>query len=597
MKIHIVILITILVSSIFINTTYANIDEYINIEITGNSNVDSIYAKESYTNESYNYPNYTHLYNRKILDVAKEVMINQTDIPTWYIGNKWIYQADIYSDSENGIFDLTSNDLTITVVDITNITINGSTWDVYKINIFGNVSGSFSSGIISGDVDGDIIGNASIRRSDLSLINSNILSFGEIEYLLFTFDYETTNTAINQPPLEYFDFPLINNEMWNIYSNISTQSYIYVEGFYDNSSSSNDTIEGVVECLGIENVSVPAGDFNSYHILTEDKGTIESWYSPLSNNIIKTFINNTNENDITLINLYLTSYILANPPIDVTLEIIPNITKVGNNVTISGYCTNSTTGQPISYANVSIKIPITDQEWQTNTNETGYYSYMITAPRIIDDTSTSYDLGSDGIIVTVNKNSSTGYKIKTLTVLDNSLKITDLKNNWNLLSLTFNQTINKDNLSIKYNNNEYTWTEAIDPSNGPIIDPNIYGWNRTSDIYFQVQDTIESGYGYWMYAYNDCELWAKNITTTNDNFITYLESSWNIIGLPNNLQMNKSDFIIKYNDIEYSWSEATNPSNGPIIDPNIYGWNRTSSIYFQVIDTINIGMVIGYMHT
>jgi len=44
-----------------------------------------------------------------------------TDIPTWTIGDEWVYQADVYYASTNGSFDGTIYNLTIKVIEITSI--------------------------------------------------------------------------------------------------------------------------------------------------------------------------------------------------------------------------------------------------------------------------------------------------------------------------------------------------------------------------------------------------------------------------------------------------------------------------------------------
>ena len=101
--------------------------------------------------------------------------------------------------------------------------------------------------------------------------------------------------------------------------------------------------------------------------------------------------------------------------------------------------------------------------------------------------------------------------------------------------------------------------------------------------------TLEAGYGYWMYAYFDCELWVENISATSDDFITDLNQKWNIIGVPSLQTTNLSDLIVNYLDTDYNWTEATDPVNGPIVDPNVYGWSRIMHMYIPVADTLEPG--------
>jgi hypothetical protein len=82
-----------------------------------------------------------------------------------------------------------------------------------------------------------------------------------------------------------------------------------------------------------------------------------------------------------------------------------------------------------------------------------------------------------------------------------------------------------------------------------------------------------------MYAYMDCELKAPQISPTPDNYITSLKSRWNIIGNPDDEPIDIEDLIIYHNGVDYTWSEATDPINGPIIVPSVYSWDRTNQIY------------------
>src|SRR6056297_4065267 len=46
---------------------------------------------------------------------------NTADVPTWVIDDSWTYEADVYSDTENGIFDVSSENLMLLVTNITMI--------------------------------------------------------------------------------------------------------------------------------------------------------------------------------------------------------------------------------------------------------------------------------------------------------------------------------------------------------------------------------------------------------------------------------------------------------------------------------------------
>ena len=148
-------------------------------------------------------------------DSGNFLKVKQIDgkIPTWVQNDNWVYEAHIYSNTENGLFDLNSNDLTIEVIETSTILHDNNYEQCYEIDLSGSITGTIQSSIITGDITGQIIGNASLRQSDLSLVKSNISITGIIEYLIFfESDFFMENSAIYFPRFEYFDFPLNEQE-------------------------------------------------------------------------------------------------------------------------------------------------------------------------------------------------------------------------------------------------------------------------------------------------------------------------------------------------------------------------------------------------
>jgi len=152
-----------------------------------------------------------------------------------------------------------------------------------------------------------------------------------------------------------------------------------------------------------------------------------------------------------------------------------------------------------------------------------------------------------------------------------------LHEHWNLISLPFNETIDKTNIIVKNNSIYYTLSEAY---NAGIIVYHIYDWNRTGQTY-DMSDTLEPGRGYWMWAYYDCELLLAS-NEVGDGYITDLEVKWNIMGQPYNTTLAKNDLIVHYNITDYSWENATGTNNEegePLILGFIYGYNRTMQMH------------------
>jgi len=156
---------------------------------------------------------------------------------------------------------------------------------------------------------------------------------------------------------------------------------------------------------------------------------------------------------------------------------------------------------------------------------------------------------------------------------------------WNLISITFNESVDKTNIIVSYEENNYTWREAV--TNGYILEF-IYRWNATTQNYETV-DTLQPGKGYWMYAYNKFELFTYGLTgIPTDDYITDIPIEWNMVGLPDDEPVEKQNLSILYNGTFYGWDNATTSNNEegePLILGFIYGWNSTSQNY-ETIDVL-----------
>ncbi len=159
------------------------------------------------------------------------------------------------------------------------------------------------------------------------------------------------------------------------------------------------------------------------------------------------------------------------------------------------------------------------------------------------------------------------------------LHITNMLQKWNFVSIPFNQEVNKNDLFVWYDGSRYTWTEAISGGD-PILLGFIYNWSRDDQQWGSgLTSVLAPGYGYWMYAYHECELWAENISAfTRGENITNLKVEWNAMGSPDSNSYNKDDLIILYGGSSYTWTEATTGGD-PIILGFIYNWSRSSQNY------------------
>ena len=151
---------------------------------------------------------------------------------------------------------------------------------------------------------------------------------------------------------------------------------------------------------------------------------------------------------------------------------------------------------------------------------------------------------------------------------------------WNLVSLPSDESVNKENITVNYSGANHTWQEAVDDG---VIIGFIYDWNETGQNY-GFTDTLAPGQGYWMYAYDDCDLWITG-NAYDDDYITDLLEEWNLIGLPYDEPVAKDNLTIYYSGTNYSWQDAVNSN---IIIGFIYDWDETGQNY-GFADVLNPG--------
>jgi len=146
--------------------------------------------------------------------------------------------------------------------------------------------------------------------------------------------------------------------------------------------------------------------------------------------------------------------------------------------------------------------------------------------------------------------------------------ITDLSPNWNFVALSLNQSISKTDLIVKYNAGDHSWDDAV---TGGYVSDFIFGWDRSGQSY-TFNNTLEPGYGYWVYAYNPCELWIPLMNANFDDYITGLKQNWNLVGSPGDENVSKGDLLID----GISWDDAV---TGGYVSNFIFYWDRLGQNY------------------
>lgn len=142
--------------------------------------------------------------------------------------------------------------------------------------------------------------------------------------------------------------------------------------------------------------------------------------------------------------------------------------------------------------------------------------------------------------------------------------IENLSVGWNFVSPPFNSTLPKNDLLITFDGFLFEFDEGI-------INNFIFGWDRMGQ-YYTFADTLEPGHGYWMFSYENCELWILNETVLYDEYITILNIGWNSIGIPYHEPVQKTDLLVN----EVNWNTAV--GNGWVSN-YIFGWNQIGQYY------------------
>ena len=152
---------------------------------------------------------------------------------------------------------------------------------------------------------------------------------------------------------------------------------------------------------------------------------------------------------------------------------------------------------------------------------------------------------------------------------------------WNLISIPLQESVEKENITVRYLDTNYTWQEGV--TNLIIIDT-IYRWDADIQNY-DLQSMLDPGKGYWMYAYSACDLVMTTTASSNDEHLTDLLFAWNLIGLPTEGALGKDNLTVYCDETNYTWQEAI--TNLIILD-TIYGWDVSAQNYF-ISDTFDPG--------
>ena len=349
------------------------------------------------------------------------------DVPSWRIGDKWVYETKfdvaqlIQQANVQASLNTLTGDTTMEVVDIDYVDIEGVTTLVYEVDI----EGEFSSGNNGATFDGltgrleiEYEGTDFVRASDLSVWDSEFTLFVRFLWLnLFPRTLaDITFSTVYEPPREKYDFPLRKGDQWtsNYMSatNVSGDSdYFDVDTFSTPYLEDNTTYQATKEGSPIED-----GDTISYTGCT-DSIKVEStnntgtptgfeWYCPAVRSYAWSRIVNSAGFQIDwLLKTYNPAQSVGytetsspgyrNTVIEVEPEFVATLPDA--NESVYGYMYN--TAGDIVNRNLQLRYEVQDLVLNPTTNSSGRVAEVINVGSIRDNSNSSDDWTSNGVIL------------------------------------------------------------------------------------------------------------------------------------------------------------------------------------------------------
>ena len=264
----------------------------------------------------------------------------------------------------------------------------------------------------------------------------------------------------------------------------------------------------------------------------------------------------------------------STPPEISNIDVFPDPQIIGNNVNIS--CSiNDNIG--VDEVRVNISYPDDSVHNETMTEGSYYYNATYSIPGEY-----SYFIWANDTSGNSNQSELYTFNIVDLDLFDH----VDLTNSWNLVSLPVNDSVDVSDVFIVVGDQLLYWDDAVDAG---VVLGFLYEWSSSLGQY-QTTSMFEPGLGCWLYAFDECVL-LVNGSGAVDGSVADVGLSWNLIGLPDNGSVWKTDLIVEYNGHDYSWYEATTGNNEmgePLVLSFIYAWDDGSHQY-QLTDVLHPG--------
>ncbi len=357
------------------------------------------------------------------------------DVPTWRIGDEWVYETkfDVQQLITQANVSATLNTLTgdtkYEVTDIFFINIDNVQTLVYKMEITGSFTsgnnGAFIEDTPVGDANGrldiDYDGEDIIRVRDLAVVNSDFtldVTFAPFNIGLFATDLALISFDTSySPPKEKYDFPLHTGDQWYMEFFSSTVAGGTSEYFdpseFDTAGPENNswqiTANGV-PTDGTELIDYSGCD-DSFKINEWNQTGVSAgfnWYCPAVR--YNSWMRVSNSAGFT-IDWLLKSYTPAdswgvlpdsdpgerNLIVDVELQYLATLPN--SEQTLTATYKTSPGGTPIDANNMQVRYEAISLLANPITNSSGMFDYVLNVSTGIDDTPSSDDYSSNGVIV------------------------------------------------------------------------------------------------------------------------------------------------------------------------------------------------------
>jgi len=214
--------------------------------------------------------------------------INTAELPQWTVGNYWKYAMDFVFIVRNGAtkkfsVDATIDDMYAVLTDIEVI----NSEELYILSLDGNIFGKislFEAEIDIADFQGDFGGYAQISKNTLGIkkfifevdgrVNIPLLGWRDM-YFEMIMDFSLS--------FDFFDFPIcVDEEPWDVLiEEASLEAYVDIDiPFGENDFSSSMVFNDVMSVNWTEQVTVPAGTYDSIVISGTWGHLSHLWYAP-----------------------------------------------------------------------------------------------------------------------------------------------------------------------------------------------------------------------------------------------------------------------------------------------------------------------------